>query len=273
MTVCAARGRRGLDDRGVVGAVGQLERDVAAVGLAAAQVAGTGVEELPARRGELGDLRGGPQALAHAVRAGPRLVGQDQPVGVVGQVRVDGGDQRPVDVRGQVGVDVAAGDGADQRGRARVQVLRAVLAGPQRLAGALGGRVGRAVVGAAAVAAGARVVHADDRDGAGERGVVRDVGGDAPVAVRADDLHAGVAVGVQRGTQLLVPGDVVAALVPAAQVVDGQAVRCGAVQPADQVADGVRGKNVPSQPGAPQASPYSLMFGFSALACSISHHS
>ncbi len=32
-------------------------------------------------------------------------------------------------------------------------------------------------------------------------------------------------------------------------------------------------KNEPSQPGAPQASPYSLMFGFSALACSISHHS
>ncbi len=29
----------------------------------------------------------------------------------------------------------------------------------------------------------------------------------------------------------------------------------------------------PIQPGAPQASPYSLMFGLRALACSISHHS
>ena len=30
---------------------------------------------------------------------------------------------------------------------------------------------------------------------------------------------------------------------------------------------------LPIQPGAPQASPYSSMFGLSALACSISHHS
>ena len=30
-------------------------------------------------------------------------------------------------------------------------------------------------------------------------------------------------------------------------------------------------KVLPTQPGAPQASPYSLMAGFSALACSISH--
>lgn len=30
---------------------------------------------------------------------------------------------------------------------------------------------------------------------------------------------------------------------------------------------------LPIQPGAPQASPYSLMFGLRALACSISHHS
>lgn len=29
----------------------------------------------------------------------------------------------------------------------------------------------------------------------------------------------------------------------------------------------------PIQPGAPQASPYSLMSGLRALACSISHHS
>jgi len=32
-------------------------------------------------------------------------------------------------------------------------------------------------------------------------------------------------------------------------------------------------QKVPTQPGAPQASPYSLMAGLSALACSISHHS
>jgi hypothetical protein len=30
---------------------------------------------------------------------------------------------------------------------------------------------------------------------------------------------------------------------------------------------------LPIQPGAPQDSPYSLMLGFLALACSISHHS
>src|ERR1019366_6866732 len=92
----------------------------------------------------------------------------------------------------------------------------------------------------------AGVVGADDLHRLGERAVGHQVVGDGPVSVGGDDLHPGVPVGVQRGPQLLIPGDVVAALVPAAQVADGQAVGLGAVQPAHQVVDHVGGPEVPA---------------------------
>src|SRR6202042_2766420 len=57
-----------------------------------------------------------------------------------------------------------------------------------------------------------------------------------------------VTVGVQRGPQLLIPGDVVTALVPATEVVDGQAVGRCAVQPADQVVNSGGGPEAAADP-------------------------
>ncbi len=65
-------GRRGFQDRGVVGAGVRLDGDVGAVVLVAAQVARGRVDELPAGFGELGDLGGGPGARADLVVARPR---------------------------------------------------------------------------------------------------------------------------------------------------------------------------------------------------------
>ncbi len=233
------RCRCGLDDRRVVGVVRRFQSDVAAVGFGSAEVTGAGVEELPARRGELRDLRGRPGALADAVVARPRLGGRHQPDRRVRQVGVDRGEQRPVDVRGHLRVGVPAGDRTDQRRRPGGLVLRSVLAGPQRFAGVLRSRVPRAAGRGTAVTT-ARIVRADDLHRARERRVARDVVGDTPVTVRADDLHTAVAGVVQRGTQLLVPGDVVAALVPTTEIVDRQTVGLGTAEPRDQVVDRIR---------------------------------
>ena len=82
---------------------------------------------------------------------------------------------------------------------------------------------------------------ADDVDRGLERGIGLHVVGHVPVAVGADDLHVAVPLGGQGRVQVFVPALVVALFVPAAEVVDGQAVRLGAVQPADQVVDHVLG--------------------------------
>src|SRR5262249_56679375 len=94
----------------------------------------------------------------------------------------------------------------------------------------------------------ARVVRADDLDRAGEGGVGDQVVDDGPVAVRAHYLHTRVPGCVERRPQLLVPADVVAALVPAAEVVDGQPVRLRAVQPRDDVVDRVGGPERAADP-------------------------
>src|SRR6185312_13947975 len=143
-------------------------------------------------------------------------------------------------------VEVVPVVGAGHGRGAGVEVLRAVLAGPQLLAG--GDRVRRAGAGGFAGQVPARVVRADDLHRAGERGVGNQVVCDCPVAVRADDLHAGVPVGVQRGPQLLVPADVVAALVPAAEVVDREPEGLRAVQPRDDVVDRVGGPEGAADP-------------------------
>jgi hypothetical protein len=63
----------------------------------------------------------------------------------------------------------------------------------------------------------------------------------APAGVVGDEPDAGVAVGVQRRAQPDEPPGVVAALVPAAEVVDREVVPLRAVQPRDQVVDRVVG--------------------------------
>ena len=256
---------RGLEDRAPVGLVRRLQRDVAAVAPAAADVPAGRVDVGPARGGELGGLRGDPRLLAHRVPARPRLVGQDQPVGRVGEARVERGDDGPVDGGGHLPVQVVPVVGPGHRGRAAVVVLRPVLAGPQLLAG--GYRVRAARAGGLGGHPPAGVVRADDLHRLRERAVGHQVVGDGPVGVGADDLHAGVAVGVQRGAQLLIPADVVAALVPAAQVVDRQAVGLGAVQPAHQVADHVGGPEVPAAdpPRRPPGQPVQLDVGVAGL--------
>jgi hypothetical protein len=117
----------------------------------------------------------------------------------------------------------------------------------ERFSVVLGGRAAGAVVRASAVAA-AGVVGADDLDGVVEGGVGGHVVGDAPAAVVPDDLDGGVPGRVERRAQLDVPVDVVAAFVPAAEVVDGQAVLLGAAEPGDQIVDGVGGPEAAADP-------------------------
>ena len=87
-------------------------------------------------------------------------------------------------------------------------------------------------------------MHADDVDRRVQRGVTAHRGGDVPAAVGADHLDRAVALGGQGGVQVLVPTGVVAALVPAADVVDGQPVLLGAAQPGHQIVDHVLGPEV-----------------------------
>ena len=236
------RGRvDGLQDRAVVAAVGRLQRDVAAVRAVAAEVPGRGVEVRPPGRGELRRVRDRPGERADPVRAGPWLVGQDQAGRAPLQVGRDRGDQRPVEEPGHPRVEVPAVEAAGTGERAGVEVLRTGLARPQRLTQRprdIGVAARLSLVGALVPA---RVVGTDDVHRGVERRIGGHVLGSAPaLAVVADELDLRVVRG-QCGVEVLVPGLVVAAFVPAADVVDGQAVALRAVQPFDEVVDGVGG--------------------------------
>ncbi len=239
-----------------------LVADVRAVVPVAAEVAGRGVDVLPAGLRHLRGVRGRPELLADVEVSGPRLVRDHQRGRRVRQIRVDRCDQRPVDVGRHLRVDVAPVDRPGHRRSARVVVFRAVLAGPELFSGRHG--VGGAGTGRHRRLVRARVVRADDVDAGRERRVGDHRVGHAPVGIGADHLRR-VAVRGDGGVQVLVERLVVAAFVPAAEIVDGQAVAGGAAEPVHQVGDRGGGEERSEEPGRAPGQTVELDVGISGL--------
>ena len=234
-------GVHGLDDSAVGAGARRPQGHVAAVGAVAAEEARGGVEVAPAGRGELRRVRHHPRVLADRVGARPRLRRERDAHRGERNVRRDRRDHGPVDVGRHLAIEVSAVDPARQIDAAEVVIVRTVLAGPDLLARR--DRVGRARTVALCAAVAAHVVRAEHVDRGRERGVADHLVGRREARVIRDHLNIAVAAAVQRGAQVLVPGLVESALVPAAEVVDGEAVAVlGTVEEAHIVVDHVGGE-------------------------------